>query len=191
MKTKKEHVVRTSVWSEKGSLIVSVVSNMSVDQCIDIIENYLYGAHIETDVVGVRSMSEIAVSVVVGLRNESEDVRFCTNEGIAPTASIDIYQKLKTSDLSVSVTEFDSKGLKTTTNLKLYENLIEHDEGDVIEFAYQPTERSASKWRRITLVDSDELHVNGLDHDDQQIYKSFRIDKIIGGVGKIFKAKIS
>ena len=164
---------------------------MSVDKCIGIIKSYLYGVHIETDVVGLRSMSEIAVSVVVALQNECGDVRFCTNEGIAPTASIDIYQKLKTSDLSVCVTKFDSKGLKATTNLKLYENHIEHDEGDVIEFAYQPTERSASKWRRITLVDSDEFHVYGFDHDDQKIYKSFRIDKIIGGVGKIFKAKIS
>lgn len=189
-KNKYNNVVRINVWSEKGSLITSVTSKAPLSDTLDVLKRMLHEEYLRKDTEGRQNMDAYAPAIICELRCQDDSISFSTGGISAHSASIDIYNVHNTDKFAVSITEFDSIGnAKTLPQLKLYDDVLQHDAGDIVEFAYQPTTRSESKWRKIELVDSDEMHINGYDLNDNRTYKSFLIEKIIGGLDKVFKEK--
>lgn len=71
------------------------------------------------------------------------------------------------------------------TKIKLSETEYE----EIAEFVYYSTDSKIS-WRRIGVQREDDEYIGGVDLEDNNRYKLFRCDRILGGKSKIFKTKV-
>jgi hypothetical protein len=68
----------------------------------------------------------------------------------------------------------------------------------IAEFAYQKDSPTYSyrnngetpKWRRIGVTEQDNTYIKGVDLDDDNKFKSFKIANVIGGIKKVFFTKV-
>jgi len=67
----------------------------------------------------------------------------------------------------------------------LFENNNELDYDEIANFVY-PDVNGVALWRMVGLVEKNTEYVTGYDLNDGKKFKKYRIDKVIGGVSKIY-----
>lgn len=125
------------------------------------------------------SMGALAAQVIQYFKNHMNGLALVPQE-IDNDADFQVdFEIAYAGDEKVSL---DMYGFGTHRELPLYK--VEYS-GKVYEFVYDKQDGSSAKWRKINVVEENDVYFTGYDMKDEGKFKRFNLDKVIGGSEKI------
>jgi hypothetical protein len=177
----------TTVYNEQGYPILSFKrSTYGYFQCHGVILQKLISNSKATQMnkLAMELLNELKHEVVLTTHDDDCDYSYSVKN-----------DKYGIDTIKLTGEGYDTNGLYTTEK-SFPINVLEYEK--IAEFAYQKDSQAysyysnseAPKWRRIGVTEQDNTYIKGVDLDDGNKFKSFKMANVIGGIKKVFYTKV-